>query len=236
MKIGLISDVHGNILALNSILNKFNELNVETILCAGDIIGLGPYPEEAVQTLKNNSKLIAVRGNHEGYLLNGIPKVIHGRPMNEEETMHHKWIHSRLSADSVNFLNSLPLTQSLNVEGKKIYMTHYPISKFGIYKTFIKSPSLEEAQELFKDVDADIFIYGHTHIFCKNQSADKMYLNLESLGCPVKTNFAKAGILKIENGKVEYEDLKVTYDVESIKSEINDLKYPFYESALKIFY
>ena len=182
MKLGLISDIHGNILALEKVFEEFDKLGVEKVLCAGDIIGLGPHPEEVVQYLKAKNNVIAVGGNHEGYLLDGIPKIIHARLMNEEETNHHKWIHGRLSEDSKAYLNKLPKEQKLKVEDVNIYMAHYPISKFGIYKQFIKTPTLEESEKLFDDVDADVYIYGHTHIFSANKSNNKLYLNLNSVG------------------------------------------------------
>ena len=78
MKIGLITDLHGNTQALEAVLNEFNKIKVEKILCLGDIIGIGPNPEETVQMLiKIKEKLISVRGNHEQYLLKCIPKQIH---------------------------------------------------------------------------------------------------------------------------------------------------------------
>ena len=42
MKIGIITDIHSNIIALNGVLNKFENLNVDKIICCGDIIGIGP--------------------------------------------------------------------------------------------------------------------------------------------------------------------------------------------------
>ncbi len=236
MKIGLISDVHGNILALEKVFEKFDEIGVDAVLCAGDIIGLGPFPEEVVQFLKNKENIYQVRGNHEGYLLDGIPKIIHGRPMNDTETNHHKWQHSRLSEDSINFLKTLPKVQNLEFNGKKIYMTHYPISKFGIYKNFIREPTLEESQKLLEEVDADICIYGHTHIFSKNIDNKKMYINLGATGCPADNIFANAGIINISGGNVEYSPIKIEYDVQSVIEEIRKLKYPFYESVIHIFY
>lgn len=236
MKLGLISDVHGNIVALEKVFEEFRKIGVDKVLCAGDIIGLGPYPEEAVQFLMKQDNIISVRGNHEGYLLDGIPKIIHARPMTEEETNHHKWIHNRLSEESIKYLDKIPKIQTIDFAGKKIFMAHYPISKFGIYKEFIKAPSLEQSERLFDDVDADICIYGHTHIFSKNKDDKKMYLNLEALGCPVGTGLAKAGILNFDDENVEYEAINVPYDVEKVKDEIKELKYSFYESVIRIFY
>ena len=65
MKIGIITDIHSNIQALNAVLNEFDKLKVEKIICCGDIIGIGINPEETVQALlKRKEMLIAVRGNY----------------------------------------------------------------------------------------------------------------------------------------------------------------------------
>lgn len=49
MKIGVIADIHNNVVALEAILDVFKKNGCSEILCCGDIIGIGPYPEETVQ-------------------------------------------------------------------------------------------------------------------------------------------------------------------------------------------
>ena len=49
MKIGIITDVHSNIIALNTVLNEFEKIKVDKIICCGDVIGIGPNPEETIQ-------------------------------------------------------------------------------------------------------------------------------------------------------------------------------------------
>ena len=176
MKIGIITDIHSNIQALNAILNEFDKLNVERIICCGDIIGIGINPEETVQTLlKRKEMLIAVRGNHEQYLLKGLPKEIHDdkRKMSEQEIENHKWNHSKLSDQSINFLRSLEISQNIELGGKLFYIVHYPQQANGTYKKHIKNPSAMDNVEMFKENDADIFLYGHTHTFCVNKNNDK---------------------------------------------------------------
>ena len=73
MKIGVITDIHSNLPALKAIMERLDELNCDQIVCCGNIIGIGPYPEETVQFMLNIPNLIAVRGNHEKYLLEGMP-------------------------------------------------------------------------------------------------------------------------------------------------------------------
>ena len=51
MKLGIITDIHSNIIALNEVLKEFKKIKIDKIICCGDIIGIGPSPEEVVQAL-----------------------------------------------------------------------------------------------------------------------------------------------------------------------------------------
>ena len=239
MKIGIMTDIHSNIQALNAILNEFDKLNVERIICCGDIIGIGINPEETVQTLlKRKEMLIAVRGNHEQYLLKGLPKEIHDdkRKMSEQEIENHKWNHSKLSDQSINFLRSLEISQNIELGGKLFYIVHYPQQANGTYKKHIKNPSAMDNVEMFKENDADIFLYGHTHTFSVNNIDNKWYINTGSLGCPMDSNMARAGLLEINDREIKFNRINVEYNVKEVIDEINNLKFPFYEEILKIFY
>ena len=239
MKIGIITDIHSNIQALNAVLNKFNEIQVDKIICCGDIIGIGINPEETVQTLlKRKEMLIAVRGNHEHYLLNGLPKEVHDnkRKMSEKEIENHKWNHSKLSKQSIKFLNQLEASQNIKLAGKRFYIVHYPQQADGAYKKHIKNPSVTDNMEMFKENDADIFLYGHTHTYSINNIDNKWYINTGALGCPMESNIARAGILEINDEKIQFKSINVEYNVKEIIDEINNLKFPFYKEILKIFY
>ena len=239
MKIGIITDVHSNIIALNAVLNELEKIKVDKIICCGDIIGIGPNPEETVQQLmKNKDKLIAVRGNHEQYLLKGLPKNVHDdkRAMSLEEIDNHEWTHSKLSENSKNFISQFKISNIIEIEGKKIYIVHYPNNEDGIYKKHIKNPTIKQNQEMFSGINADIFIYGHTHTISTNNKNNKWYINPGSLGCPVKSNIANAGILEINKNEICYKQLKIEYNVNEVIQEIERLKFPFYKGILKIFY
>ena len=239
MKIGIITDIHSNIQALRTVLDEFDKIKIDKIICCGDIIGIGPNPEETVQTLmKRKEELILVRGNHEQYLIGGLPNEIHDnkRKMSLEELQNHEWNHSKLSENSKKFLSELPIQKNIKIGNKKIYIVHYPSNIDGKYKKHIKNPTITEIEELFYNIDADIFLYGHTHNVNVNHKENKWYINPGSLGCPMNTNKANAGVLIINGEKVHFEKLDITYDVDEVINEIKKMKFPFYKGTLKIFY
>lgn len=239
MKIGIITDIHSNIQALNAVLNEFDKIKVDKIICCGDIIGIGANPEETVQALiKRKDILILVRGNHEKYLLDGLPKEVHDnkRKMSFEEIENHNWTHSQLSQESKEFIKNISLYQNIEIEGKKIYIVHYPIDEVVGYKKHIKNATIEECREIFSDVTANIYIYGHTHIANVNNENDEWHINLGSLGCPMKNNIANAGVLGIDENGIYYKQLNIEYNVNEVIQEIERVRFPFYRKILKIFY
>lgn len=239
MKIGLITDIHSNSQALDVVLKEFDRIKVDKIICCGDIIGIGPNPEETVQMLlKRKEKLIAVRGNHEQYLIEGLPKEIHDdkRKMCLEEIKNHEWNHSKLSEESKKFISELSILKNIEIENKKIYVVHYPGNEDGKYKKHVKKPTIVEVQDLFNGIDADIFLYGHTHTAIVNNKDDKWYINSGTLGCPMDSNTANAGILNINGNKIDFQYLNIEYNVEKTIEEIKRIKFPMYKEILKIFY
>ncbi|MBE6160638.1 MAG: metallophosphoesterase family protein [Firmicutes bacterium] len=239
MKIGIITDIHSNIDALNAVLNEFEKEKVDKIICCGDIVGMSLYPEECVQTLKKlHDKLICVLGNHEKYITDGLPLVVHDdkRSLSEDEINNHNWNHKKLSDDSIKYIKNLKLTDTLDINGKKVFIVHYPMNEDKSYKRIIKEPIAEEIEELFSYVDADIYLFGHTHKYSVNKKDDKWYINPGSLGCPKNTNAALCGILEINNDEIKYKELEIKYDIDNCIKEIEESTMPFKEHIISIFY
>lgn len=231
MNIGIITDVHGNVIALDKIVQKFKKEKCEKIICCGDLIGIGPYPEQTVQYVMSLPDLICVRGNHDHYQFRGIPEKI-----TENEKLHHLWVRSLLSSSSINFLKELPQRSDIIVEGHTISAIHYAVDSENRY-AFVKNPTESDLNELFSNFDSQIICYGHDHerLICKTDK--KWYINVGSCGCPERSkNIARGGILSIEREKVSLKCIDEIYDVRKVISEINRLKYPAAEEILKYFY
>lgn len=237
MKIGVITDIHNNLIALKTVVNKLNELECEKIICCGDIIGIGPFPQETVQLITQIPNLIAVRGNHEKYLIEGMPnKFPNEEQMTYEEMEHHKWEHSQLSKKSVDFLKKLPYRIDDVFEGYKLSVVHYCMDDKGHYINYKLNPTIDDLDDMFKNIESDIILYGHNHSrnICKG---DKLYINVGSLGCPAKDyNIARAGIIDIEQEKVDIELIDVKYNVEEVINMIDKINYSDADNIKKYFY
>ena len=234
MKLGVITDIHNNSGALEAVLSELSAQECERILCGGDLIGIGPEPEATVQRMMHLPGCVAVRGNHEGYLLDGMDEARMGR----EEYQYHLWEHARLSQTSIDYLRSLPYALDLTVEGVRIHLVHAPRSaRQGGYMPLTPHPTPEQLAQWFHAVDADVICYGHDHARCIAQAEGKWFVNAGSLGCPMHDgDLARAAILTVENGSAAVTPLDVRYDANAVVARIDQLNYPAAQEVKSIFF
>lgn len=236
MKIGIVTDVHSNVKALNSILELFEAHGCDEIFCCGDMIGIGPFPEETIQRIKSLANMQCVLGNHEQYLVNGIEK-LYADGMDEGERLQHEWEHRLLSDDSKEYIKQLPYQLHFIREGIKIAVVHYSINKENEFTDFIPNPNLTDCEKMFSNMDADIILYGHDHRGSVVHGKNKSFINCGSLGCTDSgRGIAQAGILIIENQKTTFKKVFAEYDLQEVLRKIDSIKYPAYEEIKSIFY
>ena len=237
MRYGIITDIHNNVTALRAVLDRLQQKHCDRIICCGDIIGIGPCPEETVQEMMRIPGLISVRGNHENYLLEGMPaEYPNADNMSYGEMEHHKWEHGLLSAESVAFLRSMPYRIDFESEGMTVSVMHSCMDREGHFSGSKRNPDSNDLAVMFAGVNSDIILYGHDHDrnIC---ISDRLYINVGSLGCPSgDRNIARAGILTIENGNAGLGTFDVTYQVDEVIHQIDMIHYPEADIIKKIFY
>ncbi|MFO7320607.1 MAG: metallophosphoesterase family protein [Chloroflexota bacterium] len=138
MKIGIISDVHGDYAALTTVLDRFDNIHrVDHILCAGDLVGRGPHPEQVVEVVRQRD-IPTVRGNHD------------------------EWSYG-MSPESKAYLKSLPLDWRGRLGGFKFFMCHGKPGNnlWGLYRDHISDTLLNM---MLTSLRADVLITGHTHM------------------------------------------------------------------------
>jgi len=124
MRIALIGDVHANLPALEAVLADAHERGVEAIWNIGDFVGYGAFPDEVVKRLQQEEAL-SIIGNYDIKAL-GVKKKKKKRKDGKvpEKWLAFDWAHDNLSKSSRKYLSSLPKEVRLEVEGKRILLTH----------------------------------------------------------------------------------------------------------------
>lgn len=240
MKIGIISDIHSNIDALEKVFEFMKIEGVDKIICLGDIIGIGPFPEKCIEyIIKNEDCFIScVKGNHERYLLSGITRHNHKdmKPMGDELVIMFKHNHLRINHNHIKYLRKMKYKDIIAIEGKKILIEHYHSNNKGKYDKFYKKPTIEELTQLYSNEDADIYLFGHTHEKIYIENENKHYINPGSLGCPKGTECANCGILEINAQNVFYKQIEVKYNIEKVIDDIQKSGYKESNMIIQHFY
>ncbi|GAB4571144.1 MAG: hypothetical protein Kow0077_07070 [Anaerolineae bacterium] len=155
MKVGVISDIHGDYRALMLALERLHQHHrVDTIICAGDLVGRGPEPERVVQTIRAH----------------GIPTVLGN---------HDEW-HDGLSKESRLYLGQLPMEWRTEFDGVTVYMTHGKPGNnlWGLYPEHV---SAELVNLMLSALGAEIMVTGHTHRPMVIHGQGRMIVNPGSL-------------------------------------------------------
>ena len=192
MKIAVISDIHGNMQALEAVLYDINRENCEKIFCLGDLAMAGPQPCQTVDKiieLNKNENFYLIAGNTDKMLASGEPEKIYQNLKNKNEIMANAYLDDLklLKRYQIEFLTSLPTTLTLEFGGKKILLCHG--SPRRIDENIHPDLAIEEVEEITKDSDANIIFCGHTHLPCGFQTnTGKTIANAGSIGRPFSLN------------------------------------------------
>jgi predicted phosphodiesterase len=111
MRFVVISDIQGNLPALQAVLEAVeNEENVERVICAGDIVGLGAYPNEVLDLLRERN-IAAIKGNYDDAVAwDGTGSGMDFPTVAEEQSDASAvgWTRSQLTEENVAYLRALP--------------------------------------------------------------------------------------------------------------------------------
>lgn len=155
-KLAILSDIHADAEALRDALSQIDEIGCELIVCAGDIVDSGRYPEETISLLRERN-IPCVRGNHDRWAI--------GRGKRETAPGNRRGAHGpgNLSKEALAFLEELPLTLDMTIEGVRVAIRHgTPKSDMeGIDPLFAMGT---DARRWLWEAHAHVLVVGHTHI------------------------------------------------------------------------
>ncbi|WP_042472981.1 metallophosphoesterase family protein [Bacillus ndiopicus] len=215
MQFALLTDIHGNAIALQAVLKDLLERGIKQIYCTGDLIGIGHQSNEVLQLLTALPHCEIVSGNHDEAVL----AIVEKQPYPKSHAAireHHEWIAQRLDAAYIPFLQQLPREITKVINSRKFLFTHYALKGENIHFhqdpfASIHEPSLENMERLFQARTIyDCICFGHHHPqhFFKNNAT--MYINPGALGCNNK-NKAKYAVCTVETD-IHWDFVEVEYD------------------------
>jgi len=259
MKIALISDIHGNLEALSSVIDEILREGIDSIINLGDTVGYGADPDkcldiliflcgeeiplsiefqEKIKTFKGKC-IKRVAGNHDWGVLNKLPKDW----FNDMAVKALVWTESRLSQRHINFLNELPLFERFN---ETLIVHSSPIKPEEFY--YITNSS--HAYHSLRSTDDKIIFVGHTHIpgifILKDDEItggwnyeyeiadnERLLVNVGSVGQPRDSDpRASFAIYDTETNRVRI--VRIEYDIDKAANKIKNAGIPVrYAERLK---
>lgn len=150
MRILVLSDIHANVTALETVLNDAG--SVDSVWCLGDIVGYGPDPNECVARIRGLPNLVCLLGNHDAAALSRIPV----ETFNTDARRSIEWIQDVLTKESYIFLSHLPETV---VTGQATLVHGSPRNPVWEYIL-----DLHNARQNLEHYDTQICMVGHTHL------------------------------------------------------------------------
>src|SRR5690625_7300114 len=123
MKLAFISDVHGNAMALDAVLEDIKKREIDQIIVLGDICYRGPEPKRSLDLIRALETDV-IKGNADEWIVRGIKK---GEvPEQDLQIMNEEreWTVSALDKSSINYLRDLPTELNLTFGRMKLHAFH----------------------------------------------------------------------------------------------------------------
>jgi len=215
MRIAVISDIHGNIDALESVLDDIRNRNVDQIISTGDLVGYLPYPNEVIESFRANG-IQSILGNHDERIANHIFDETEFVGWSESDLQKNasKYFTSKtITDDNRAYLKALPKQMILDVAGKTLLFLHGTNRRIDEY-LYEENHLLEEIAE---SLEVDVLVFGHTHIPYSQLVKGKVFINAGSVGKP-KSGSAQSSyvIITLENGEVYSDIHQVPYETSKV--------------------
>ncbi len=190
MKIGLISDIHGNLPGLELCLRALTQEGVDQIVCLGDLVQFGPFPTEVIDLLQLKN-IDTVQGNCDRAVAKGrddTGDTFENVQWDNLASEILQWTADQIAPEQKRYLRKLPSELRFNVGSRRILCVHgLPGNVNGSIQHNVKS---EVYDLLLKRNFCDILILGHTHemLLQPQATADFQvnYLTLQKF--PMKEN------------------------------------------------
>ncbi|SFL54674.1 phosphoesterase, MJ0936 family [Gracilibacillus orientalis] len=233
MRFAFISDIHGNAVALEEVLDDIEKKQVDRIAVLGDIAYRGPEPSKSINLIRALNTDV-IKGNADQWVVRGVRE---GEvPQQALETMQQEqqWIRNNLNEEQLSYLGSLPTELTLEVEGVRLHAFHAtPDSLFDVVLPNESDNDL--LAKLTTKEETDLYLYGHIHKAFERTVEGKTIINLGSVGLPFD-GIAKASycLVDIIDGQVQTSHVRVPYDLEKVCQQYQEFDYPNIEKMQNI--
>lgn len=251
MRLAVLADIHGNLEALNAVLDDINSLApLDMTWCLGDLAAYGPRPNECIETIQQlvqedeGKTFKVIGGNTDRYLINGtrfpLPSAkdeeSFKRLANNWQTRDTllNWNVSQITWESYNYLKEIRYKElSLDVQGYGRIIGYHAVP--GNDETMLMPDTPDEnALDYMLDREGRLGIGGHTHIQMDRKLGSWRLINVGSVGLSAKNpGFAEYAVLTFNGADVQVDLRQIPYSIDAVLLDMDKVNYPTKEWALE---
>ncbi|MCC6300660.1 MAG: metallophosphoesterase family protein [Anaerolineales bacterium] len=232
MRVLVISDIHANYTALETVLKDAGE--VDETWCLGDLVGYGPDPNAVVEEVREMKNLTCLLGNHDVAVIGRIPfEAFNGDARRALE--YHERV---LSADNMEFLRSLPQNLKIREDASLVHGS----PRDSVWEYILNTLS---ARLNFDHFTTPWCMVGHSHLQCMfrlneennrvtlepARSGDvvalkpRIIMNPGSVGQP-RDRDPRAAYAIYDTEAKTWTPRRVKYDIEAVQKRIREVRLP----------
>ena len=215
--LALFSDVHGNRLALEAVLDDLSAREVDRVSCLGDLVGYGPDPNGVIDLLRSHG-IESILGNYDEGI--GWDTGDCGCFYPDEEAKRigaasYAFTVATVTAERKAYLRTLPRELHVDLAEKKVHLVHGSPRRINEY--LLRDRDERTYHRLAETEPDDVLAFGHTHDPWFRWYGAKLFVNAGSVGRP-KDGDTRATYVVLGSSSdrpVEVEIRRVAYDVEA---------------------
>jgi protein phosphatase len=220
-RLAVITDIHGNLAALQAVLEDLQRHAPDAIICAGDLAANGPKPRETIALLAR-SELLTLRGNMDDSVLTS-------------DWPASAWAREQIGQAGLAFLNSASFSCRItppdgsSPEDDLLVVHATPRSNDEVLilelrpqsTSFRKVTPLDEAEQMLAGSRAGLIVYGHIHYFSSGEISGQRVASIGSVGFPFDSDPRAAyGLLDWDGQSWNITPVRVEYDHEGAALDI----------------
>lgn len=199
MKYAVLGDIHGNIVALEVVLENIDKEEVDGVMILGDIVMVGPAPYEVLSKIKEINPECWISGNTDLWF-EEMRDSLHKTEKEQEIYPYYRYAKEKIPEKDVRELIDLPVQKAININGLDVLCVHG--SPRSVVEGMDHRVPYEKLEEIVAGIEEDIILCGHTHVPFIGSINGKYVMNAGSVGRPLDGDPAASyGIIEINDNK-----------------------------------
>jgi putative phosphoesterase len=220
-RVAVITDVHGNLAALQAVLAELDGRGVGELYCGGDLVGYGPHPNQVCRLIEERG-IPTIYGNYDYAIGRDLEDCgcayvdRHDRELGQRSV---EWTLANTDSRSKAFMRELPFDLRFDLGPSRVRLVHGSPRKVNEYLFEEKPARLYE--RLAREAGCDVLVFGHTHKPWIHEYGGVRFVNCGSVGKPKDGDPRAAfALLELRRDEVIASIERVAYDADAVAREV----------------